>query len=205
MRASSVTAARRSDGPGRRCHSPRKPTQKHRAFVKAAKQWDDSEEARKYVDEHILRARAYLSRVAEPPTPALVELIAEIGPVEAAERVRTGQVGEDVAAEISTHRGVDRVAEDLAAARAAGARLITPEHPEWPTKTFAAFGKPGQPQLTPPLALWVRGPGQLNLLSEQAVAVVGARAATGYGVHGRLEQRGRRLATADPSRWESLG
>jgi DNA processing protein len=36
-------------------------------------------------------------------------------------------------------------------------------------------------ELVEPLALWVRGPGRLAELSDRAVAVVGARAATGYG------------------------
>jgi DNA processing protein len=37
--------------------------------------------------------------------------------------------------------------------------------------------------LAPPLALWVRGPGDLGELCEQSAALVGARAATGYGLH----------------------
>ena len=41
----------------------------------------------------------------------------------------------------------------------------------------------GQRELAPPVALWVRGPGRLAELCERAVAVVGARAATGYGMH----------------------
>ena len=41
----------------------------------------------------------------------------------------------------------------------------------------------GVPTLAPPVALWVRGPRQAAELSERAVAVVGARAATSYGTH----------------------
>ncbi len=41
----------------------------------------------------------------------------------------------------------------------------------------------GRHELAAPVALWVRGAGRLGELCEQAVAVVGARAATGYGVH----------------------
>jgi DNA processing protein len=135
------------------------------------------------VAEEVLLARAYLSRVAEPPAPALVQLVAEVGPVVAAERVRSGRVTEPVAGETGARRGVDRVRADLAAAAAAGARLLTPEHEEWPAWPFAAFAITGLRELAPPVALWVRGPGRLAEMCEQAVALVGARAATGYGNH----------------------
>lgn len=135
------------------------------------------------VPAEVLLARAYLSRVAEPPAPGLARLVAEFGPLEAAARVRAGRVSDAVVGETGARRGVTRAAADLAAADAAGARLITPEHEEWPVWPFAAFAITGLPELAPPVALWVRGPGRLVELCEQAVAVVGARAATGYGIH----------------------
>jgi DNA processing protein len=135
------------------------------------------------MNEEILLARAYLSRVAEPPSPALAELVARVGPVEAAARVHEGHVDEPVAAETSVRRAVHRPGADLEAAAAAGARLVTPEHPEWPAEAFAAFDGAGSAQLAPPVALWVRGPGRLDELCGHAVAVVGARAATSYGAH----------------------
>jgi DNA processing protein len=135
------------------------------------------------MNEQILLARAYLSRVAEPPAPALAELVAQVGPLEAAARVAEGRVEEPVARETSVRRQVHRPAADLDAAIAAGARLVVPEHPEWPAEAFAAFDAAGSAQLAPPLALWVRGPGRLDELCAHAVAVVGARAATSYGAH----------------------
>jgi DNA processing protein len=135
------------------------------------------------MNEQILLARAYLSRVAEPPASALAELVAQVGPVEAAARVLDGRVAEQVAAETNVRRSVHRPGADLAAAAAAGARLVTPEHPEWPAEAFEAFDAAGSSQLAPPLALWVRGPGRLDELCGHAVAVVGARAATSYGAH----------------------
>ncbi|TQM14507.1 DNA-processing protein DprA [Pseudonocardia kunmingensis] len=135
------------------------------------------------MNERILHARAYLSRVAEPPAAALAELVAEVGPVEAAARVRDGRVGERVAGETGVRRAVYRAGEDLAAAAAAGARLLVPEHDDWPGDAFEAFEAAGARELAPPLALWVRGPGALGALSRHAVAVVGARAATSYGTH----------------------
>ncbi len=131
----------------------------------------------------VLRARAYLSRVAEPPAPALARLVAESGPVDAAARVWRGAVPEPVARETSARRTVDRATADLEAAESAGARLLTPEHADWPHWAFAAFTAAGADELAPPVALWVRGPEALAGLCDRAVAVVGARAATTYGVH----------------------
>lgn len=135
------------------------------------------------VEEAVLLARAYLSRTAEAPAPALAELVAAVGPVEAAERVRCGAVPEAVAQETRARREADRARSDLAAARAAGVRLICPEHPEWPAEPFAALAGCGVADLAPPVALWGRGPGDLARLAAGAVAVVGARSATGYGAH----------------------
>lgn len=89
----------------------------------------------------VLWARAYLSRVAEPPAPALVGLVAAVGSIEAAERVRRGAVSEGVARETHARRGIDRVEADLAAAEAVGARLLVPEDPAWPHWLFAAFDR----------------------------------------------------------------
>ena len=199
----------------------------------------------------VLRARAYLLRVAEPPAPALLRLIAAVGPVEAATRVRAGAVAQSVARETAARRAVERVDDDLAAAHACGARLLTPEDPAWPHWAFtalenAAHGppaadpadgvadgdrpsggpgsggvagrglngdgvdeaagwgrrgrigaglRPARGDLAPPIALWVRGPGALDELCNQAAAIVGARAATGYGLH-MAGELGAGLATA---------
>jgi DNA processing protein len=131
----------------------------------------------------IQKVWAYLSRVAEPPAPGVAALVARHGPVEAAERIRSGRVDERVAAETSARCEVWRADADLAAATAAGARLINPGHPEWPTELFDACAASGDPTLAPPVALWVRGPARLAECCTAAVAVVGSRAATRYGTH----------------------
>jgi DNA processing protein len=131
----------------------------------------------------VLRARAYLSRVAEPPSPALITLVEALGPVEAANRVRAADVPDLVAGETAARRTIDRSEADLAAAHAAGARLLVPEDPAWPHDALAACTLSGVAALAPPVALWVRGPRSALELSDRAVAVVGARAATGYGTH----------------------
>ena len=134
----------------------------------------------------VRRARAYLNRVAEPPARALGALVAEEGPRRAAALVAAGTVPEAVAGETAARRELDRSAADLAAAAALGARLVVPEDDEWPGWPFAAFATPAvraRDGVLEPLALWVRGPARLDELGDRAVAVVGARAATGYGEH----------------------
>ncbi|MFY9809313.1 MAG: DNA-processing protein DprA [Pseudonocardiaceae bacterium] len=137
-------------------------------------------------DQELRRARAYLSRVAEPPAPALCELIAEVGPVRAARRVAAGQVPQRVAAETGARRADDRAAADLSAVAMLGGRLVVPEDREWPAEAFTCFATPtaqADDRWRAPVALWARGAGRLDEPGERAVAVVGARAATGYGEH----------------------
>lgn len=138
-------------------------------------------------ERELRTARAYLNRVAEPPAPALWELVAEIGPVRAARQVAAGRVSGAVAAETGPRRDDHRAEDDLAAAAALGARLVAPEDDEWPEWSLACFATPvarADERLRPPLALWVRGEARLDSVVEHgAAAVVGARAATGYGEH----------------------
>lgn len=137
-------------------------------------------------ERELRRARAYLNRVAEPPALALSELITEVGPVQAARLVAAGKVPHRVAAETTARRADDRAEADLAAIAGLGGRLVIPEDDEWPAETFTCFATPAaqaDERWRAPVALWVRGAGRLDELGERAVAVVGARAATGYGEH----------------------
>ena len=130
-----------------------------------------------------LRAWAYLSRVVEPPCAELAALVGRVGPVEAAERVRRGEVGDALAQRTEARREIDRAAEDLELLARRGARLITPGDDEWPTMAFAAFGgaAAAKPQGRPPLVLWALGPVRLDETAQRAAAIVGTRAATSYG------------------------
>jgi DNA processing protein len=134
-------------------------------------------------DRAVLRARAYLLRVAEPPAKETGLLVEQMGPVAAADAIRRGDVPGPVATETRARRSTDLAENDLAAAAAAGVRLVVPESPEWPHWPFSAFAVAGTKELAPPLALWVRGSEDLAELCDRAVAIVGARAATGYGTH----------------------
>jgi len=131
-------------------------------------------------------ARAYLNRVAEPPAPALASLVAEEGPVRAARRVAQRRVPDAVATETAARYAEDRAGSDLAAVAALGGRLVIPEDDEWPAWAFTCYHLPAVrdgSRLGEPVALWVRGVAVLAEVTEAAVAVVGARAATGYGEH----------------------
>ncbi len=131
----------------------------------------------------VLIARAYLLRAAEPAAPALHRLTEILGPVEAARRVRVGELPTVVATEIERRRGLELAERDLAAGEKTGARLLVPEAPDWPTEPLTALdAEPGGlPHAGSPLGLWVRGHDDLSLLAHRSVAIIGARAASGYG------------------------
>jgi len=134
----------------------------------------------------VRRARVWLSRAVEPGPAAVHAFLAEHGPVEAACRIRAGQAPPGVLGRVGERATEDRVDDDLEAARRAGVRLVTPEDDEWPAGPLLAMEiacSRGVRDISPPQALWVRGPVRLCDAVDRAVAVVGARAATGYGEH----------------------
>lgn len=136
--------------------------------------------------EEVRLARAYLMRVAEPPAVALLELVDSVGPVQAAARVRAGDVPSRVVAETSARRHLDQAAGDLADAERAGARLVVPEDDEWPAWQLLCLGVAVDRGLRwsgAPLGIWVRGPRPVRDVFDRAVSVVGARMATSYGEH----------------------
>jgi len=132
------------------------------------------------------RAFAYLSRVIEPPCPALAALVAEVGPVEAAERVKRRALDPRLLGPTEARYEIDCAARDLVALERLGGRLVTAEDAEWPLLAFVAFAGVDvkqRPEAHPPLALWVTGPGRLDEVADRAAAIVGTRAATAYGEH----------------------
>ncbi|GAB2488317.1 DNA-processing protein DprA [Jatrophihabitans fulvus] len=150
------------------------------------------------VDEPVLLARAYLNTVAEPASPAVWSLVREVGPVAAAARIRgRDRLAPGVAGATEARYALVEPATVLARAAEVGARLVVPESPEWPHFGLAALEHAGVRRLVtldaephkyrevgepvPPLALWVRGPGDLAALGTRSVSIVGSRAATSYG------------------------
>ncbi|MFD5867214.1 DNA-processing protein DprA [Corynebacterium sp. NPDC060344] len=135
------------------------------------------------------RAWAYLARTIEGPHPSLNVLLGQVGPEEAADRIRRrAGLPADLAGATESRYHREMVDEDLAAADRHGFRLVTPEDEEWPTEAVQNFigSTAAGTEAAPPHALWVRG-GRLDVLVDDAVAMVGTRAATAYGA--RMTER----------------
>lgn len=128
-------------------------------------------------------AWAYLSRVAEPPCPQLAALVEAVGPVEAAARVKAGDVDPSLAERVQARRELDCAERDLDILDRLGGRLITPHDDEWPLLALRAFDSVDKSNAHPPLVLWAVGPERLDDVSYRAAAIVGTRAATAYGEH----------------------
>lgn len=136
--------------------------------------------------DEVRRAWAYLSRVVEPPCAELAAFVAQVGPVEAAGRVKSGDVGPELLSRVVARRELDCSAKDLDVLDRMGGRLITPGDDEWPLLRFRALGvKKDRKRANahPPLVLWASGPVRLDEVTERAAAIVGTRAATAYGEH----------------------
>lgn len=139
------------------------------------------------------RAWAYLSRVVEGPSYPIHRALEHMSASELADTIARRAPGPNDVLEATVARHAEhREEEDLRAAAECGARLIYPGHPEWPGEQLdAAFGyaltsssahmRAHRSDCVGPHALWVRG-GNLNLLTQQAVAVVGTRAISRYGM-----------------------
>ncbi len=130
-------------------------------------------------------ARAGLTRIAEPGDPAVADAVERLGAVRTWQRLREGSgVGRVTQAALPgmalRAEGVDP-RQDLEVAQRCGARFVCPGEPEWPDAALS--WQPDGLLGAPPFALWLRGPARLDTVARRAVAVVGARAATSYGVH----------------------
>ena len=138
----------------------------------------------------VRQARAGLLGVAEPPASGLSDLVDQLGPVGAWDRVKSGALTGEAAREVAGRvAGLTpdelelNACRALAEADASGARLVVPEDPEWPEPAFHGFrmaARQGVRGAVAPLALWVRGT-PLTGLPTTGVALVGSRACTPYG------------------------
>jgi DNA processing protein len=136
-------------------------------------------------------ARARWSAVAEPGDADAGRLIAAVGAARsielldgasqpgALEQAAGGSFADAVDRWRPRIRQVDSALHLRQAARF-GARLVIPGDPEWP----AGLDDLG---VHAPPALWVRGDAALLGRLERSIAMVGARAATGYGEHVTIE------------------
>lgn len=137
-------------------------------------------------DGAVRRAWAYLSRVAESPCPALAAYVADVGPVEAAARIRSGCAPDHLRSRVAARWEIDRATEDLEMLDRRGGRLITPDDTEWPHLAFTVFDSSKVQRKESgrhPMVLWAIGPARLDEVAARAAAIVGTRAATAYGEH----------------------
>ncbi|TPG36895.1 DNA-processing protein DprA [Mycolicibacterium hodleri] len=135
-------------------------------------------------DEH--RAWAYLSRVTEPPSHEVAAYVADVGPVEAAARIKKRDVAPQIARLTEARHDIDCAAEDLEVLARLGGRLVTPEDPDFPQLALTSFNGAAvrdRPAGRPPMVLWVVGEESLADVAERACSIVGTRAATSYGEH----------------------
>ncbi|NNH70981.1 DNA-protecting protein DprA [Nocardia uniformis] len=128
------------------------------------------------------RAWALLSRAASGPCQGLSALIEDLGATRAALMLASGDlpVGREVLDRGAG--GFEAAGRDLELVQRLGGRLVTPEDAEWPRESLACLPS-GSDNVgdAGPVALWVRGQRSLREVTERAVAVIGARASTGYG------------------------
>lgn len=143
-------------------------------------------------------ARAAWSGIAEPGDSTAGFLVAAVGASAALTMLVEHRSAEQMAAEIGADdddvrtqlgRGLARwtprldsraTLQLLSLAASCRAVLLTPGHPAWPER----LGDLGPHA---PLALWLRGRPNALRDTTRSVALVGARAATGYGEHVAME------------------
>lgn len=127
-------------------------------------------------DERV--ARAVLLRVAEPAIPGFVRHVRAVGCLQAVSDIRRGAPIGHVDVEALQLRILEASGErDLDAAARLGARLLCPADQEWPSGLEDLVSRDADC-----LGLWVRGPLSLAAACERAVAIVGTRVATDYGL-----------------------
>jgi DNA processing protein len=138
-------------------------------------------------------ARAMWSGLAEPGDRVAGYLVDDLGPASALAALVEGRPAEELATDelsvAEAQQGLERWLPRLRpapmllwlrqAARC-GAQLTTPDDDLWPPG-FADL------QLHRPIALWTRGRPEALAALSHSIALVGARAATGYGEHVTME------------------
>ncbi|GIG62845.1 DNA processing protein DprA [Longispora fulva] len=145
----------------------------------------------------VTMARIVLASLVEPGNAVLARLVRTSGPAEALRRLLGEPEAPHDLVTLSAaakarlgDRDPWRLAEDArSAADRLGARLVTPEDPDWPTRAdeLARMSRGGATGIDvdsqPPVCLWVRGALPVADTVDRSVSVVGARTATPYGLY----------------------
>ena len=125
-------------------------------------------------------ARAALTRLVEPGDPELRRLLRTATAAQVVDRIvqrkSSGvrlEVWRSRLAGFDIDRDVDR---DLAQVARLGGRFLIPGDPQWPAGIDDLADRR-------PVGLWVCGQPDLAAVTDRSVAIVGARASTGYGEH----------------------
>ncbi|MGW5358984.1 DNA-processing protein DprA [Actinopolymorpha pittospori] len=136
------------------------------------------------VSEAERRARAALTRLGEPGDLALARFVADHGAEATFEAITVGLFPGRKLGDYQARLGVSDPDSDLERAGKVGARLLCPGDAEWPESLdVLAVAGTIEGRGGPPLALWVRGSADLRALTARSCAVVGARAASEYGLY----------------------
>jgi DNA processing protein len=127
-------------------------------------------------------ARVTLNLLTEPGDPQIARLVDELDAETIVAVLRSGHHGRLFSTELEGRLEAVDPAAVLGRAADQGIRYVTPSDPEWPRQLGAlrACGSI-QDRGGVPLGLWVRGDPDLREATEQAIAVVGSRAASMYG------------------------
>ncbi|MCA2215174.1 DNA-processing protein DprA [Jidongwangia harbinensis] len=143
-------------------------------------------------------ARVALTWLAEPGNRTVWGLVHAAGAPATLDRLIRGDISDSALRDAVLARsaaGDPRRLADGALRRAdrLGARLVVPDDAEWPvavgdlSRMHLTIGGRVNQDTRPPLCIWVRGTRPLHEALGRSVAVVGARAATGYGTHATTE------------------
>ena len=119
-------------------------------------------------------ARALFTLASEPGDERLGALIAQHGAVESVQMVARGAISGAIGQRVAKALTSDDLKLAMRRLDACGGIFVTPEDASWP-------GQLVDLDVAAPLGLWCRGVGDLRLLGQHSLAVVGARAATAYG------------------------
>lgn len=144
-------------------------------------------------------ARVALTWLTEPGNRSVFELVESHGAVDTLALLRDGgapgeTLRESVAARLSAGDPLAVAAQAMERADRLGARLVTPADDEWPLPVadlrrlvLTGSTRRVDRETAPPICFWVRGGQPLAETLDRSVAMVGARAATEYGVHTSTE------------------
>ncbi|MCM4083308.1 DNA-processing protein DprA [Paractinoplanes hotanensis] len=146
-------------------------------------------------DDDDRAARVALTWLAEPGNRAVWALVEEGGAAATLHRLLRGDVENGPLRESALAKAANidprRLAElTLSRAERLGARIVVPSDAEWPQRvgslaTLALDDSSTRinTDVRPPLCFWVRGSWPLGEALARSVGVVGARAASSYGLH----------------------